>query len=50
MTHESPWTVKIRIVAGIIWMLTKNDLGGTQISILFVFKVAGDGTGQLYGI
>jgi len=34
----------------VIWMLTKNDLGGTQNSICFVFKVAGDDAGQLYGI
>ena len=50
MIHELPWTVKIRTTAGIICMLTKNHLGGNQISILFVFKVAGDDAGQLYGI
>jgi len=45
-----PWTVKLRTTAGIICMLTKNHLGGTQISIRFVFKVAGDDAVQLYGI
>jgi hypothetical protein len=50
MIHELPRTAKIRTAAGIICMLTKNHLGGTQISIRFVFKVAGDDAGQLYGI
>lgn len=31
-------------------MLTKIHRGDTQISIYFVFKVAGDDAGQLYGI
>ncbi len=50
MTHELPRAVKIRTTVGIICMLTKNHLGGTQNSICFVFKVAGNVTGQLYGI
>ena len=37
MTFFVHSTDRVRIGTGIIWMLTKNDVGDSQISIHFVF-------------